>query len=252
MKNDQSFWDLTAAKLHHELNPEEEAAFEELIKGEGNQSAFQKAEKIHKGLIILKGINKGSSWKQVDQRIRHAVFKRFAVTSLKYAAIVLVTFFIGNYVHSFWQQDNKIQYAEIEVLNGQMGHLFLFDGTEVWLNSGSRFKYPNQFNRDERNVFLDGEAFFNVTPDKHLPFIVKTNKMEIEVLGTSFSVSSYHDEERQSVVLEEGKVRINKENGQKIAELLPGQRASRAGATSLQHSGSKVSVQTFIPGGKMV
>ena len=219
-------WDLIAAKLHRELTEEENVVFEKWENDEGNRFAYFKANKIHDGLERLKGVNKSSSWKRTHQKIRHSAFKRYTLISVKYAAIVLFAFLIGSYFHSFQSKRGNIKYAEIDVLNGQMGHLFLFDGTEVWLNSGSHFKYPDKFNQDEREVFLTGEAFFKVTHNKHLPFIVKTDKMEVKVLGTSFNVSAYHDEDKQSVVLVEGKVWINSGDGNKIGELNPGQRAS--------------------------
>ena len=126
-------------------------------------------------------------------------------------------------------------YAEMEVMYGQTGHLFLFDGTEVWLNSGTKFKYPNKFNQNERNVFMEGEAYFKVAPNKHLPFKVKTGKLEVEVLGTSFNLSAYPSEPTQSVFLDEGKVQINDMVGHKIGDIIPGQIAVKTdGNSSIQ------------------
>lgn len=221
-KKDSSYWDLIIDKLHHELSEKEQTAFEEWVQEKENKQMYQRAEKIHEGVKVLRGLNKELSWKSIRHVIRLTAFKRFAISASKYAAIILIVFLIGDHFHYFRTHDKAMHYAEIEVLNGQMGHLFLFDGTEVWLNSGSRFRYPGEFNRDEREVFLTGEAFFKVAPDRHLPFVVKTGKMEVEVLGTSFNISAYRDENQQSVVVVEGEVQINSEDGEKLGELTPG------------------------------
>jgi len=224
-KKDTSHWNFITDRLHHELGKEEQSVFEAWVQEEENNRIYQRAERIHEGVNVLRGLNKELSWKSIRHAIRLTAFKRFAIRASKYAAVILIAFLIGDNFDYFRQYNKRTRYAEIEVLNGQMGHLFLLDGTEVWLNSGSRFRYPGQFNRDEREVFLTGEAFFNVAPDPHLPFIVKTGKMEVEVLGTSFNISAYQDETQQSVVLVEGKVQINSEDGEKLSELTPGYRA---------------------------
>ncbi len=219
----QRKWELIAAKLYHELDDPETAAMDKLLKEEGNRSDFGKAEKIHDGLSVLKGVNKELSWTKLRWQIMSSSLKRYSFIILKYAAVVLLSFLLGNY----FQQNYRVnpRYNEIEVMNGQMGHLFLSDSTEIWLNSGSRLRYPDQFLKGERKVFLSGEAFFNVTPDKRHPFVVETGKMEIEVLGTSFNVSAYREERFQSVVLVRGQVRINSGDGRSLGELVPGQRA---------------------------
>lgn len=251
-KRDVSYWDLIIDKLHHESGKKDQTAFEELVQEEGNRQIYQRAEKIHEGVKVLNGLNKQSSWKLIRQTIRLTIFKRYTMVALKYAAIILITLFIGDNFHFFRQQNKNIQYAEIEVLNGQMGHLFLFDGTEVWLNSGSRFKYPNRFNNRERKVFLRGEAFFKVHPDKELPFIVQTGKMDVEVLGTSFNVSAYPDEEEFSVTLEEGRVNIRPANQRQGIALIPGQRARLKGSSSIHVENVRVKKYTDWKEGKVI
>jgi ferric-dicitrate binding protein FerR (iron transport regulator) len=151
------------------------------------------------------------------------------------------------------EKDQEVQYAEVEVMYGQTSHLFLFDGTEVWLNSGTKFRYPNRFNRNERNVSIEGEAFFKVKPNKNLPFKVKTGKLEVEVLGTSFNVSAYPRENSQSVVLVEGKVQINNPEGQKIGEMVPGQIAVKTeGSSALQVQNTDPYFYTSWKDGKVV
>jgi ferric-dicitrate binding protein FerR (iron transport regulator) len=69
--------------------------------------------------------------------------------------------------------------------------LMLADGTEVWLNATSKLRFPFNFTGDKREVYLEGEAFFNVAKNAAQPFIVHTEKTDIQVLGTTFNVSAY-------------------------------------------------------------
>lgn len=225
-KEKHPLWELIGGKIHQELDEDESKLFQLEMKDEKNKILFKKAEKIHSGLGEIRNIHyssKANSWKSIHGKIRFGQIKHYSIQFAKYAAILIFAYYLGFQTNSFYQWNGKMQYTDIEVLNGQMGHIFLCDGTEVWLNSGSHFKYPTQFNQKERDVYLDGEAYFHVTSNKKLPFKVKTNDMEVEVLGTSFNVSAYQDDIEQSVVLVEGNVQINKTSGEKIANLLPGQ-----------------------------
>jgi ferric-dicitrate binding protein FerR (iron transport regulator) len=123
----------------------------------------------------------------------------------------------------------------------------------VFLNSGSKFRYPNQFNQSERNVFLEGEAYFKVKSNKKLPFKVNTQSLQVEVLGTSFNVSAYPGDGYQAVVLEEGKVQINELSGEKIDEIHPGQIAlKRDGVEGVKIEGIEPYQYTSWKDGKVV
>ncbi|UOE46304.1 FecR domain-containing protein [Mucilaginibacter sp. SMC90] len=95
------------------------------------------------------------------------------------------------------------------------------DGTMVWLNSSSSLSYPVAFAGANRSVTLTGEAYFEVTKNKHLPFIVHTNGVDVKVLGTHFNVSAYEDEKDIKTTLIEGSVSLS--NNKSSALLVPGQ-----------------------------
>lgn len=100
--------------------------------------------------------------------------------------------------------------------------LLLSDGTEVWLNATSRLRFPFNFSGDKREVYLDGEAYFQVSKNDAKPFVVHTEQTDIQVLGTSFNVNAYSDGlTRTSLVT--GAV-ITKADGKEI-QLKPGQEA---------------------------
>jgi transmembrane sensor len=103
----------------------------------------------------------------------------------------------------------KTIYNTIILPYGKRTQITLSEGTKVWLNSGSKLVYPAVFNQDKREVYIEGEAVFEVTPDKHIPFYVNTNDFTIQVLGTVFCVSSYPEDEYSSAVLERGHIEIS-------------------------------------------
>src|SRR5690606_10744959 len=78
--------------------------------------------------------------------------------------------------------------------------LLLSDGTEVWMNSGTQLRFPFNFNGKTREVYLEGEAYFKVAKNADRPFIVHANGTQVQVLGTSFNVSTYDDEVVTSLV----------------------------------------------------
>ncbi|MBO9571917.1 MAG: FecR family protein, partial [Chitinophagaceae bacterium] len=106
---------------------------------------------------------------------------------------------------------------------GGQYQLILPDGSKVWLNSASSIKYPTVFQGKNRIVELSGEAYFDIKENKKLPFIVKTQKAEVLVLGTEFNINSYSDEPEFSTTLINGSVKVSIGNNAKT--ILPGQQA---------------------------
>lgn len=120
----------------------------------------------------------------------------------------------------------EIALNQIIIPFGQRSQVTLPDGSHIWLNSGSQLSYPPGFSGKTREVYLSGEAFFEVAPDSGKPFFVITRDVKIKVLGTRFNVSAYENEESAQTVLLEGKVNIGR-NGflAKSQEMVPGERA---------------------------
>lgn len=109
---------------------------------------------------------------------------------------------------------------------GQRQKILLSDGTLVLLNAGSKLTFPAAFSGKTREVYLKGEGFFEVYKNAKIPFIVKTDRIDIKVLGTKFNVSAYEDERVTSAVLVEGKVNVTQKNkifANKQYILAPGQ-----------------------------
>lgn len=118
---------------------------------------------------------------------------------------------------------SSLSYNTITTPRGGAYQINLPDGTKVWLNAASSLQFPVHFTLKERSVELTGEAYFEVAKNKNKPFLVKTGRQSIEVLGTHFNVNAYPDEESYHTTLLEGSVRILTENDNHL--LKPGEQA---------------------------
>lgn len=130
--------------------------------------------------------------------------KRMTISILSAAAVLALIFF-------FWQK-NPEQPAEAQLVTVPANRIIrvtLPDSSKVWLNAGSVFKYPSKFEAGKRTVeLLEGRAFFEIKHKAKHPFIVKTNTLNVTVLGTSFDVRAYKNEGTTKVSVVTGKVGI--------------------------------------------
>ncbi|SMO52413.1 FecR family protein [Saccharicrinis carchari] len=155
---------------------------------------------------------------------------------LKYAAVVALTFLTAYYIFSHSDQSSKdsskVLLTQVETMAGQSSKVTLPDGTAVWLNSASSLTYAADFGQHgQREVTLQGEAFFDVTRDTLKPFKVSTSEMVVKVLGTSFNMEAY-DGSDVVTTLVEGKVQINSPGGTKLSDLKPGEQITLSLATN--------------------
>lgn len=110
-------------------------------------------------------------------------------------------------------RSEKMTMNEVIIPFGKKSSMVLADGTKVWLNAGSRFAFPTGFEGKKRQVFLEGEGYFEVKKNAEQPFVIYTNDIEIEVLGTKFDVSAYPSNDFVETVLLDGRVQISKKEG---------------------------------------
>lgn len=114
----------------------------------------------------------------------------------------------------------------LETSRGEQYQLILPDGTHVWLNAASSLKYPVVFGNKERLVELKGEAYFEVSHNKAVPFRVKTEQQVVEVLGTHFDVNAYADEKATATTLMEGSVKVTAVTSHTNIIIKPGQQST--------------------------
>lgn len=126
------------------------------------------------------------------------------------AAAVLIILLVGTWFTaiSYQESDPLVAMHTLEVPAGQRACLTLEDGTQVWLNAKSTLTYPSRFSEKERRITLSGEAFLTVKKDAHKPFIVSSQGVDVEVLGTTFNVSAYPEAGFVQTSLLEGSVKM--------------------------------------------
>ncbi len=113
-------------------------------------------------------------------------------------------------------------YNQLIIPHGKRSVLTFADGSKVWVNAGTRIIYPTEFEKNKREIYVDGEIYIEVAKDKNRPFYVRTKEMNVRVLGTKFNVTAYESESIHSVVLAEGSVQVETAQTPK-AVLVPNQ-----------------------------
>lgn len=156
--------------------------------------------------------NKIKSLQQEDVRFEksRSINSRIIVKEiLKIAAIVLIVIAGNHFFQKSKVKESPLLYQTLYVPAGQRAELILPDSTKVWLNAHSKLIYPVNFFSGTRQVDLEGEAYFEVQHNEEIPFIVKTRKMNIKVLGTEFNVSAYANSKIVNVNLLRGSIELN-------------------------------------------
>jgi len=114
---------------------------------------------------------------------------------------------------------NSVVFNTLLVPYGKRSEIVLSDGSKVWLNSGSKLIFPAAFTGKKREVYLEGEAIFEVAHNIKQPFVVKLDKQDIEVLGTVFNVSNYKDDDTIYTVLKSGSIQLSSKNNSSLHAL---------------------------------
>ena len=160
--------------------------------------------------------------------------RKIILQSVSIAAILIITFFAGSYyagttINNTDDIDAILSYNEITAPYGSNSEIKLPDGSEVILNAGSTLKYRTDFNSENRDLTLVGEAYFKVARNTELPLNVIAGNINIKAVGTEFNVKAYADDELIETTLVEGKVEITRvgENIEenKFVDLNPNQKA---------------------------
>lgn len=179
--------------------------------------------------------DKSAVWDKIQQTIRTSVrqvplYTRallIRVASAAAAVALLIGFSLAYFVSNSSNKDlGDVLTNVVLAPSGQKSQLVLPDGTEVWLNSGSKLTYDSRYAFSDRVVRLEGEAYFDVKQNKEIPFIVRTDKVDVQVHGTAFNVNAYADETNIAVTLQRGKVSlISPAEGKLLTYLTPNQSA---------------------------
>ena len=200
----------------------------EFLHDSANLELFEEAKK-HWSLnaeLDAKGLQ---NWKRLEYKInmqdsaikKTTTTRRLLIQVASVAAILIAGIFGGSAI-TYLFSNNKVIQEELvfETPRGEKSLVTLPDGSQIWLNANSRLVY-HSFSSIHRQVELKGEAFFHVAPNKKAPFVVKTDKCEVEVLGTTFNVMAYNEFGRQEITLLTGKVKVHTNKNEQVIK--PGQ-----------------------------
>ena len=209
------------AQEHLTLNKWREA----LAENERYYQHFELIWKESKAINAPGKIDENEAWARLKQRIDRPAQpklnepKRISLNWKNLAGIAAVlVLMLGGAYFIYNQQSNKMLIVESDLV---VRTETLPDGSVVTLNKNASISYPKKFSGNTRSVVLNGEAFFNISPNKEKPFIIKANGVDIKVVGTSFNVKS--GTEKTEVIVETGIVEVSKNNN--VVRLSPKEKA---------------------------
>ncbi|MDL2208296.1 FecR domain-containing protein [Parabacteroides sp. OttesenSCG-928-O15] len=167
-----------------------------------NERLFLKERKLYDAILL-------SGDKSDLTKKKRSIGNKLLLNFSKIAAVAILTLVLNYAWQHYGAPEEEVAMQSISVPPGQRVNLTLSDGTNVWLNARTTISYPVNFNKKERLLALDGEAYFEVAPDTRRPFIVETKTGKVEALGTHFNVESYSFQEKFEATLMEGKVKVS-------------------------------------------
>ncbi len=198
-----------------------------------NENISADFEKIYYELVTE--INRRETGEAERQLLQKRIkIKRFVLQGISAAAIFCIAFLLGaifnrpKNIISTEQAITAPAYYEIKAPFGARSEIRLNDGTEVLLNAGSSIKYRSDYNSDNRDLVLEGEAYFKVARNLSLPMVVNAGNINIKATGTEFNVKAYSDEGMIETTLVTGEVEISptgKINKDRTLVLKPNQKA---------------------------
>jgi len=179
---------------------------------------------------------------KLDRQPRFSIQKHFPIGKLqrRYAAAAVIFILLGGSIlyytqHDFIQEKSGLvaQRTLFQTTNDQIRLVILPDGSRIQMNRGTKFSYaPHAFNRKQREVWLEGEAFFEVAKNKEKPFVIHTGTMQTTVRGTSFNIKAYSQLAENVVSVRSGKVEVANTNRKIIATLTKNKQLIYHGATN--------------------
>ena len=179
-----------------------------------NKKIFLEERRIYDALLF-------TSRDVVSKQKRFFAFTPWMISTVAAVALLLI---VGG-LYLFNNNHYPEQYNTILVPPGQRINLILADNSNVWLNANTTLRYPTQFSKKNRTVYLDGEGYFEVSKNEKRPFIVRTNLGDVQVTGTAFNVEAYSKYNSFETSLFTGSVDIYR-NEVKLASLTPNEKST--------------------------
>lgn len=158
------------------------------------------------------------------EKNKHLVKTRRLYRLFKYAAVVAVLLVVSVFSFNYWSSLPQEKWLSVVTGSQETKDIVLSDGSRVWLNENSVLKYPENFSTAEREVKVEGEAYFEVNKDRHRPFTVYNDAMSVQVLGTKFNFKASPSCRIAEASLIEGEIKVKGNKDEGSITLVPGQR----------------------------
>ncbi len=252
--------DLLAKYLFNEVNPVEKSEVEAwLDQSVENLEELEQSRKMldtidtfynterFDSVGALKNVKAKMNQPKIKIVQRKTIRKEVITRIYKYAAIIIFAVILGSagFYFGFRNHTAEVFSEIISTSNQVIVDYTLPDGSVVALNSNSKLVFPKQFKGETREVTIEGEAFFEVTPNPEKPFIINAGNAQVKVVGTSFNVSAYPENEIVEVVVKTGKVQvisknINEFSVEKQVYLTPGEKGTLLNNNSIPEKSKNI------------
>ncbi|NSL89567.1 DUF4974 domain-containing protein [Chitinophaga sp. Mgbs1] len=205
--------DLIACFLSGNATPEEQEQLKHWLEASpDNRLHFQQLRDAWLAAGTSRGYDEAAAWHTLQRQLATPAIRRWKPL-LRMAASWALPFLLGGGIVFSWlafrKNTGNSGMVTVTSPKGATTRIELADGTEVWLNAGSRLQYAASYNMQAREVQLEGEAFFKVQTNPRKPFTVKAADLKILALGTSFNVKAYPEDKDVVTTLVEGAVKID-------------------------------------------
>jgi transmembrane sensor len=234
---DNQDWELLAKSIYDpnpETSAEDQAVAERILPDDSDRTRFLEMTRKVDTYFDLKKYPADKAWDKVEARIhessapKQTILKRLIQNPLyRVAAAILFAALLLVSGYEVYNSAANGKMLEVSATNQILKTFALPDGSLVSLNTDTKIKYPKLFAGNTREVSIEGEAFFQVKPNKEKPFIIHAGNAQIKVLGTSFNVNAYPAAKLVEVIVETGKVRVSAQtNESNELILMPGDKGT--------------------------
>lgn len=237
---DQRFTELLGKQLAGEISPDESVELKSILAGSASRRTEYELLQTYFDSETAEDENIDKVFDRIKAQINVPSETGLTVTKnksysiwLKVAAVIAIVV-AGTLIYNrnaiFFNKNDQLVLTQTLTKAAEVKTITLADGSTVKMNSGSSLKYPDHFTADNRDVYLSGEAFFDVKKDAEHPFIVHTEQLAVKVLGTAFDVKAYQNDAFTETTLIRGKVSISlKNNTTQTYTLKPNDKFTLAG-----------------------
>lgn len=220
--------------MNNSCTQEEFDEFLATVKNADNFGDFDDAFKKQWNQADHRHISHTPNWEGIRNNI---ILRLWAIKKarlrFKYFTLLLLICGAALFLYPRYSKPTAVNYITQQTAAAKTKVVLLDDGTRVTLNANSKLRYPKSFNGDKREVYLTGEAYFEVFHDEDKPFVIHSGKMLTHVLGTTFTVSAYpHAASPLNVTVLTGKVAVKHQQANALAVLTRGQSATMASGKS--------------------